>query len=197
MLADRSLLLTSTIDVTTQRARERELYRLAYYDELTGVATRRLVESRVDELLAREHPENFALVFMDVDNFKNVNDYYGHSVGDALLKQFAQRIGFHLGSSDLLGRISGDEFLLLLDPVQDESEVAGFVCEPAGADQGPLCDRRIRGVYVGVDRRQLLSPARSNLSGIVPERGHRDVPGEKPDQGHVRHLRRQHGARDG
>ena len=60
------------------------------------MATRRLVERRVDELLAREHPENFALVFMDVDNFKNVNDYYGHSVGDPLLKQFAQRIGFHL-----------------------------------------------------------------------------------------------------
>jgi c-di-GMP phosphodiesterase Gmr len=126
-LADRPLLLTSTIDVTTQRARERELYRLAYYDELTGVATRRLVERRVDELIARERREKFALVFMDVDNFKNVNDYYGHSVGDGLLKQFAQRIGFHLGSSDLLGRISGDEFLLLLDPVQDESEVAGFV----------------------------------------------------------------------
>ena len=126
-LANRPLLLTSTVDVTTQRARERELYRLAYYDELTGVANRRLVERRVDELLACEHPENFALVFMDVDNFKNVNDYYGHSVGDALLKQFAQRIGFHLGSSDLLGRISGDEFLLLLDPVQDESEVADFV----------------------------------------------------------------------
>jgi c-di-GMP phosphodiesterase Gmr len=126
-LADRPVLLTSTIDVTAQRTRERELYRLAYYDELTGVATRRLVESRVDELLAREQAESFALVFMDVDNFKNVNDYYGHSVGDALLQQFAQRVGFHLRDTDLLGRISGDEFLLLLTPVQDESDVAGFV----------------------------------------------------------------------
>lgn len=126
-LADGPLLLTSTIDVTAQRTRERELYRLAYYDELTGVATRRLVESRVDALLAREQAENFALVFMDVDNFKNVNDYYGHSVGDALLQQFAQRVGFHLRDTDLLGRISGDEFLLLLAPVQDESDVAGFV----------------------------------------------------------------------
>jgi c-di-GMP phosphodiesterase Gmr len=126
-LADQPLLLTGTVDVTAQKARERELYRLAYYDELTGVATRRLVESRIEELLTRERPEKFALLFMDVDNFKNINDYYGHSVGDALLKQFAQRVGFHLGTSDLLGRISGDEFLLLLNPVQDESEVASFV----------------------------------------------------------------------
>jgi diguanylate cyclase (GGDEF)-like protein len=125
--ADRPLLLTSTIDVTAQKARERELYRLAYYDELTGAATRRLVESRVGELAAREQPEIFALLFMDVDNFKSINDYYGHSVGDTLLEQFTQRISFHLRDTDLLGRISGDEFLLLLNPVQDEGEVAGFV----------------------------------------------------------------------
>jgi len=126
-LADRPLLLTSTIDVTAQKARERELYRLAYYDELTGVATRRLVEAKVSELLAGRGDEQFALIFMDLDDFKNINDYYGHSVGDALLKQFAQRIGFHLRDTDLLSRISGDEFLLLLSPVESESEVVDFV----------------------------------------------------------------------
>jgi diguanylate cyclase (GGDEF)-like protein len=126
-VAERALLLTSTIDVTAQKARERELYRLAYYDELTGLATRRLVESRVGELLAADRPDRFAIVFLDVDDFKNINDYYGHSVGDALLRQFAQRIGFHLRDTDLLGRISGDEFLLLLNPVQGEAEVSEFV----------------------------------------------------------------------
>jgi c-di-GMP phosphodiesterase Gmr len=126
-LADRPLLLTSTIDVTAQKARERELYRLAYYDELTGVATRRLVEAKVSELLATAGDERFALIFMDLDDFKNINDYYGHSVGDALLKQFAQRVGFHLRDTDLLARISGDEFLLLLNPIESESEVVEFV----------------------------------------------------------------------
>lgn len=126
-LADRAVLLTSTIDVTSQRARERELFRLAYYDELTGLATRRLLESRVGELLVRESPQPFAMVFLDVDNFKNINDYYGHAVGDALLVHFAQRIGFHQRDTDLLGRISGDEFLLLLNPVQGEAEVAEFI----------------------------------------------------------------------
>ncbi len=114
----------------------------------------------MDELLAREHPENFALVFMDVDNFKNVNDYYGHSVGDALLKQFAQRISFHLGSSDLLGRISGDEFLLLLDPVQDESEVAGFVASLL---------ERIKAPYV-IDGSEVFTSASIGVS-CFPQHG--------------------------
>jgi cyclic di-GMP phosphodiesterase Gmr len=126
-VAERPLLLTSTIDVTAQKARERELFRLAYYDELTGLATRRLVETRVGELLAGNGEEKFAMVFLDVDNFKNINDFYGHSVGDALLKHFAQRIGFHLRDTDLLGRISGDEFLLLLNPVQGDEEITEFI----------------------------------------------------------------------
>ena len=126
-LAERSLLLTSTVDVTAQKARERELFRLAYYDELTGLATRRLIESRVGELLAQDNPQRFALVFFDVDNFKNINDYYGHAVGDALLKHFAQRIGFHQRDTDLLGRMSGDEFMLLLNPIETEHEIAEFI----------------------------------------------------------------------
>ena len=64
ILADRTVLLTSTVDVTAQRARERELFRLAFYDELTGLATRRLVESRVGELLASGHTRRFALAFL-------------------------------------------------------------------------------------------------------------------------------------
>jgi c-di-GMP phosphodiesterase Gmr len=126
-LADRHLFVTTTLDVTAQKARERELFRLAYYDELTGLATRRLVESRVGELLTADNPQKFALVFLDVDNFKNINDYYGHSVGDALLKHLAQRVGFHQRDTDLLARISGDEFLLLLNPVEGEAEIIDFI----------------------------------------------------------------------
>lgn len=126
-LRDQPVLLTSTFDVTAQKTRERELFRLAYYDELTGLATRRLVESRVCELLAGDGLQKFALVFLDVDNFKNINDFYGHSVGDALLKHLAQRIGFHQRDTDLLARISGDEFLLLINPVQGETEIAEFI----------------------------------------------------------------------
>jgi cyclic di-GMP phosphodiesterase Gmr len=159
-VADRPLLVTGTIDVTRQKARERELYRLAYFDELTGAATRRLVESKVGELLASESEQRFALVFMDLDDFKNINDYYGHPVGDALLKQFAQRLGFQLRDSDLLSRISGDEFLLLLSPVQDESEVVDFV--------GRLLER-IKAPYV-IDGSEVFASASIGVS-CFPQHG--------------------------
>jgi diguanylate cyclase (GGDEF)-like protein len=159
-VADRSLLLTSTIDVTAQKMRERELIRLAYYDELTGLATRRLVESRVNELLAVDSPKKFALVFLDVDNFKNINDYYGHSVGDAFLKHFAQRIGFHRRDTDLLGRISGDEFLLLLNPVQDDAEISEFISDLL---------ERLKAPYI-IDGSEVFASASIGVS-CFPEHG--------------------------
>jgi diguanylate cyclase (GGDEF)-like protein len=159
-LADRPLLLTSTVDVTAQKARERELYRLAYFDELTGVATRRLVETKVSELLAAAGDERFALIFMDLDDFKNINDYYGHSVGDTLLKQFAQRIGFHLRDTDLLSRISGDEFLLLLNPIESESEVVDFVARLL---------ERIKAPYV-IDGSEVFASASIGVS-CAPQHG--------------------------
>jgi cyclic di-GMP phosphodiesterase Gmr len=159
-LADRPLLVTGTIDVTAQKTRERELYRLAYFDELTGVATRRLVEARISELLASDREERFALVFMDLDDFKNINDYYGHPVGDALLKQFAQRLGFQLRDSDLLGRISGDEFLLLLSPVQSESEVVDFVARML---------ERIKAPYI-IDGSEVFASASIGVS-CYPQHG--------------------------
>jgi len=159
-LSDRSLLVTSTIDVTAQRARERELFRLAYYDELTGLATRRLVEGRIGELLVGGGPGRFALVFLDVDNFKSINDYYGHSVGDALLKHFAQRICFRLRETDLLGRISGDEFLLLLNPVQGDAEIADFIAELL---------ERLRAPYL-IDGSEVFASASIGIS-CFPEHG--------------------------
>jgi cyclic di-GMP phosphodiesterase Gmr len=68
-----------------------------------------------------------ALAFLDIDNFKHINDYYGHGIGDALLVEVAKRLGLDLRESDMLSRISGDEFLLLLDPIQSEHEVVEFI----------------------------------------------------------------------
>ena len=70
---------------------------------------------------------DFALAFLDIDNFKHINDYYGHTVGDALLVEVAKRLGLDLRESDMLSRISGDEFLLLLNPVESEEEVAEYI----------------------------------------------------------------------
>jgi diguanylate cyclase (GGDEF)-like protein len=126
-ISDRSFLLSSSADISDQKAFEDELFRAAYYDELTGLPTRRVLEHRVNGLLERGAQDRFALAFLDLDNFKHINDYYGHANGDALLVELARRLERELRDSDMLSRISGDEFLLLLHPVQGAEEVAEFI----------------------------------------------------------------------
>ncbi len=125
-IADRNLLLSSSADISEQKALEDHLFRAAYYDELTGLPNRGVIEHRANSLLQRDHGR-FALAFLDIDNFKHINDYYGHPIGDALLIEVAKRLGMDLRESDMLSRISGDEFLLLLNPIQSEQEVAEYI----------------------------------------------------------------------
>jgi c-di-GMP phosphodiesterase Gmr len=126
-IADRDLLLSSSADISAQKAIEAQLFRSAYYDELTDLPARRVIEHRANSLLQRGAQARFALAFLDIDNFKQINDYYGHAIGDALLVEVARRIGLNLRESDMLSRISGDEFLLLLDPIQGEHEVTEYI----------------------------------------------------------------------
>ncbi len=127
-VAERNLLVSSSADITEQKAFEDQLFRSAYYDELTGLPTRRVIEHRVNSLLQRESVQgHFALAFLDVDNFKHIKDYYGHAIGDALLVEITKRLALDLRESDVLSRISGDEFLLLLNPIRSEAEVAEYI----------------------------------------------------------------------
>jgi len=127
-IADRNLLVSSSADISEQKAVEDHLFRSAYYDELTDLPTRRVIEHRANSLLRHDTSHGrFALAFLDIDNFKHINDYYGHAIGDALLVEVAKRLGMDLRESDMLSRISGDEFLLLLNPVQSEHEVAEYI----------------------------------------------------------------------
>src|ERR1700722_15278100 len=126
-IADRHLLLSSSADISEQKAVEDQLFRSAYYDELTGLPTRRVIEHRSNGLLRGEAAPKFALAFLDIDNFKHINDYYGHAIGDTLLVEVAKRLGLNLRESDMLSRISGDEFLLLLNPIESEYEVAEYI----------------------------------------------------------------------
>jgi cyclic di-GMP phosphodiesterase Gmr len=127
-IADRNLLLSCSTDISEQKALEDHLFRSAYYDELTGLPNRGVIEHRANSLLRRDQPHGrFALAFLDIDNFKHINDYYGHPIGDALLIEVAKRLGMDLRESDMLSRISGDEFLLLLNPIQNEQEVAEYI----------------------------------------------------------------------
>jgi diguanylate cyclase (GGDEF)-like protein len=159
-IADTKLLLTSSTDLSEQKAVQDELFRRAYYDELTGLPTRRVIERHANELLHEDAPERFALAFLDVDNFKHINDYYGHAIGDALLVEVARRLGLDLRESDMLSRISGDEFLLLLNPIQSEQEVAEYI---------QFLLQRLRAPFF-VDGSELFASASIGVS-LYPEHG--------------------------
>ncbi len=127
-IGGRDLVISSSADISEQKAFEDQLFRAAYYDELTELPSRRVIEHRANVLLrGGSERGKFALAFLDIDNFKHINDYYGHAIGDALLIELAKRLGRELRVSDMLARISGDEFLLLLSPIQGQQEVADFL----------------------------------------------------------------------
>ena len=106
---------------------EEKLDYLAYYDTLTGLPNRRLIQDRLQQLLhvsnGEEH-RTVALVIINVDRFRNINDTFGRHVGDALLKVVAHRLGEAMGGTDHIARIGNDHFAAILDNAEDATEVA-------------------------------------------------------------------------
>ncbi len=103
-------------DVTERKQAEENTHRLAHFDALTGLPNRRLLVDRIEHALgaARRNGQLGALLFIDLDNFKQINDARGHSVGDRLLEQVAQRLSQQLRGGDLVARLGGDEFVVLV-----------------------------------------------------------------------------------
>jgi diguanylate cyclase (GGDEF)-like protein len=101
-----------------------KLTRGALYDHLTGAANRVLFERRTEQavLAGRAHGKRFALMFVDLDRFKPINDDYGHDVGDALLAAFAMRLSDCLQAGDLLARLGGDEFAILAPRIETRAD---------------------------------------------------------------------------
>jgi diguanylate cyclase (GGDEF)-like protein/PAS domain S-box-containing protein len=104
-------------DVTEQRHLERQLSHRAFHDELTGLANRALFLDRMDHALrvARPEADPVIVLFLDLDDFKVVNDAHGHGVGDQMLRSIAQRIRSNVGAGDTAARLGGDEFAVLLE----------------------------------------------------------------------------------
>ena len=123
-----AFVLSTSLDITERKRIESELTRRAYYDELTGLPKANLIQERIDNLISQQGEHNrFALVLIDIDNFKHINDYYSHAIGDALLMKVAARIRSRIRASDLVARISGDEFALLVEPLDDSGQISGTV----------------------------------------------------------------------
>ena len=104
-------------DLTEQKRTERRIYELAYFDHLTGLPNRRFLLEELDHVLARgRRSKHFsALAYLDLDNFKLLNDTMGHDLGDLLLQQAAQRLRATVRESDQLARLGGDEFVVVLE----------------------------------------------------------------------------------
>jgi diguanylate cyclase (GGDEF)-like protein/PAS domain S-box-containing protein len=114
-------------DVTEQVALQSQLTHQAFHDPLTGLANRSLFHDRVEHALQRRSmlDHAVAVLFLDVDNFKRINDSLGHSAGDELLVQFAERLRGCIRAGDTAARLGGDEFAVLLDEPGDAEAVAG------------------------------------------------------------------------
>jgi diguanylate cyclase (GGDEF)-like protein/PAS domain S-box-containing protein len=113
-------------DITDRRVAEDRVQYLAYYDALTGLPNRTLFQDRLTKALAgaRRYEHKVALLFLDLDRFKDINDSLGHSVGDLLLQQVAERLNKWGREQDTVARLGGDEFLITLTQVKDLVDVA-------------------------------------------------------------------------
>jgi diguanylate cyclase (GGDEF)-like protein/PAS domain S-box-containing protein len=112
------------LDISAEREAEEQLRRQAMYDALTGLANRAFFNDRLEHALTIRRPagEQTALLFVDLDNFKSINDRYGHVVGDAVLGELGQRLEGVTRTGDTVARLGGDEFAVLLERVTDPAE---------------------------------------------------------------------------
>ncbi len=118
LIPEAGMCLAVFVDITERKKRERTLLTLAERDPLTGLKNRRSIE---DALSAAVH-DTFGLLVLDLDGFKQINDNFGHSVGDDVLKEFARRLSRHFRESDVVGRLGGDEFAVLLLPAMSTQD---------------------------------------------------------------------------
>lgn len=122
------------IDITEHHAAEEQIYRLAHLDPLTELPNRRLLNERLGAALdeARREGGHGALLFIDLDRFKTINDMLGHSAGDAALGETARRLRVVTGAGDTIARIGGDEFVVVLAPSDASAEAASARATTAG-----------------------------------------------------------------
>ena len=175
-------------DITVRKANEQHMRRLAHFDHLTGLPNRSLFSDRLDRGIAqsqRDH-KKMALMFVDLDKFKPVNDDLGHAVGDQLLKTAAQRLlKCAQRASDTVSRIGGDEFVVLmseLSSIHDAMEVATKIrdalSQPFELEQHIVLISASIGVAIYPDHGTSSATLMSNADAAMyhsKESGHNDV----------------------
>ena len=188
-------------DITQRKMAEEQIAFLAYHDKLTGLPNRALFEEMLESALARARrfDHGVGVLFLDLDNFKLVNDSLGHHAGDQLLIQLAERLRVCTRETDTVARLSGDEFLLLLADLERGRARPAAGCRVAHRRVGGRARSRGAGAAVrpggqrvlrlGLHRHQPLSARRERRRVAPAERRRRDVPVEGVRTGRVRRLR--------
>ena len=131
-LADMKVdLATAHDDLAQSQENEQEALHRALHDELTGLPNKALFDQSLDQelLQARRHGRRLAVLFFDIDDFKNINDSHGHQVGDEVLLMIAERLRSFVRAEDIVTRWGGDEFACLLLEVGPDAEVARLACD--------------------------------------------------------------------
>jgi diguanylate cyclase (GGDEF)-like protein len=142
-------------DVTERKRKEVQIAHMARHDALTDLANRTLLNERIAQALARmrRKHEGFALFYLDLDRFKSVNDIHGHPVGDALLRNVADRLFACVRETDTLARLGGDEFAILQVATDRPEEIAGLAQRILAAVGAPYylngCQADI-GISIGI-----------------------------------------------
>ena len=149
-------------DITSYRKKEDELKHQAYFDQLTGIPNRTLLFDRAENALnqAIRAKEKLAVIFIDLDGFKDINDKYGHETGDIFLKRISQRFINSARKSDTVSRIGGDEFIILMPRIINTTDAAN------------LAERIIESNILPINiNNNLLFPMASIGISVYPEDG--------------------------
>ncbi|NEX17486.1 MAG: hypothetical protein C1943_12890 [Halochromatium sp.] len=154
--------VASFIDITEQKVAEERIRHLAHHDTLTGLPNRLNLQNRLDQALAaaRRNRRRVAVMFIDMDRFKLINDTLGHHIGDGLLIEVARRLQGSVRDSDVVARLGGDEFMVVLSDIEDACAIAGVANKLMQRLSQPYC----------VDGHDLLSTPSIGIS-VFPDDG--------------------------
>ncbi|MBK1649435.1 putative bifunctional diguanylate cyclase/phosphodiesterase [Rhabdochromatium marinum] len=145
-LDESPLLFCSSRDISERKRNEQQVERLAYHDQLTGLPNRTQFQDRLNQALAqsKRYKHFGAVLFMDLDKFKNINDVHGHAIGDQVLKEVAERLMSRLRHSDTVSRFGGDEFVILLSELSSEQNKAATLALSVAEQFRSVLERPLR-----------------------------------------------------
>lgn len=154
--------VTIYTDVTERRQAAEAIHRLAHQDSLTGLSNRYTLEARLDQSIAdaRRHGHQLALMFIDMDYFKSINDSLGHAIGDQFLLETARRLQAAVRESDIVARMGGDEFVIVINEIRDSAYIASVA--------GKIVDAIAQPIIIGTNR--LASSASIGIA-VFPDNG--------------------------